>query len=626
MIKFTYDAILARMKANLQTRLENTGMLFYSTNQKILEAIAEEMEEEMRYDEYLTRESKWALAQNTTSIMNQTDFFNYSPHRKIGAKGEVKVSASETFNGSYFRNITIPKFSQFAAEDGTVFSSSEAINLLSTQNSTMIPVVQGAHKTSTFEITVAYSESELELLELFEENDSIENDLYEVRVNGILWNQVDSLNLSESSTSKNYTLKTNKDFSGVTLQFGDGIQSRKLEYGDQVTFDYLETLGGSGEVLQTNIVTSIVDTLYDISKNVVQLYCTNLEQIIGGDSIEDIETIRENAPRALRLSSRVITSEDYVSYILGQGILDKVIVWGETEQNEDMGRSLGTFIPLSENTINISGLSYSDSLIVTAASDTQKLDVRNALVNVKGLTDMVSFVDPKITFLQFEVLAYYNSDTYTSTLVESAISDSLFDEFSIDNTSFKQSLYFSNYYELINKLPEVDHHETELTLVQYDSKVEESSLGTGSYYFSLETLHKNIFEKSLSIYVKNIDGTLSSDHPHADWFLVATDDGTGKFIGEEIPESLRSDPEVPEFYSVEVESSSASLKYDYGKVCDIMGNISRLHIDSGMVLKSSGYQIKLTFKTGTNSRVDVIPTSRQQIFVIESVNILTDSI
>jgi len=626
MIKFTYEDILARMKSNLQTRLGNTGILFYSTNQKILEAIAEELSEEMRFDEYLTRESKWTLAQNITSIMNQTDFFNYEPHRQIGSLGNIKVASSETFSGSYSKNILIPKFTQFTSEDGITFSSSKTVNLLSSQDFTIIPVVQGVHKISTFDITAAYTESELELLNLLENNENIEDTLYEVRVNGILWEQVESLGISASSSAQYYTLKTNKDFSGIVLGFGDDIQSKKLEYGDTVVFHYLETLGSSGEVLQTNIVNKVIDNIYDVSESLVKLYCTNIEQIIGGDSIEDIETIRDKAPKALRLSSRVITSEDYVSYLLDQGLLDKLIVWGELEQNEDANRNVGTFIALSENAINISGLTYSESLIISKATESQKLAIRNSLVDVKGITDIVNFVDPKITFLKFNVLAYYDNSVYTSSLVKEAISSSLFNEFSIDNTTFKQNLFFSRYYELINSLVEVDHHETNLTLIQYNTNIVESSANLGSYFFDLETNYKDLVPGSVSIYVKNIDGTLAPDHPHADWFLVGTDNGNGIFTGSDVPESLRTVSETPEDYIILFESEVADLKYSYGKVCNEIGDTSRVHIDNGLIENSEDYQIKFEFKTISDSRVSVVPINRHQIFVVETVNISTDII
>ena len=90
MITFTYEAILERLKENLKSKLGNSDMLFFSTNQRILEAIAEELSEQMRYDEYLMRESKWSTSQNLSSVLNQIDFFNYVPHRMIGCTGNFQ--------------------------------------------------------------------------------------------------------------------------------------------------------------------------------------------------------------------------------------------------------------------------------------------------------------------------------------------------------------------------------------------------------------------------------------------------------------------------------------------------------------------------------------------------------
>ena len=283
MIQFTYGEILDRLRKNLQSRLNNTGLLFYSANQKILEAIAEELQEEMRYNEYLTRESKWKLAQNRSSIINQSDFFNYKPHRKNGAVGSVEVSTSPSFNGSYARTILIPKFTQFTTDEIT-FTSIGNVNLLPTQSKVSVPVVQGEYRVSEFEITQAYTEAELIFLELEENNPNIENTVYEVRVNGELWTEVDNFNLSPSSSAYVYVLRNKPDFSGVTIQFGDNIQGKKLTYGDIVSCHYLNTLGDRGEVLQTNAVDTILDDIYDSQRNLITLYCRNTSHTIFSSS------------------------------------------------------------------------------------------------------------------------------------------------------------------------------------------------------------------------------------------------------------------------------------------------------------------------------------------------------
>lgn len=631
MIQFTYEDILGRLKNNLQSRLNNTGLLFYSANQKILEAIAEELQEEMRYNEYLTRESKWSLAKNRSSIMYQSEFFNYRPYRKNGSVGDIRISTSQNFNGTYLRNIPIPKFTQFSADD-VIFTSTTQMNLLSNQTSIFVPVVQGQYRMSIFEITQAYTEAELLFLELEENNDSIENNVYEVRVNGELWTEINDFNLSPSSSSKVFVMKNKPDFSGVIIQFGDNIQSKKLEYGDLVTFQYVETLGTEGEILQTNAINTVIDEIKDVQGRVVTLYCRNESEIAGGSDYESIDSIREKAPKSFSLISRIITKEDYKTFIVGSEIVDKASVWGETERNQDLNRPLGTFIEFSENLINVSALSYSKDRIAIPATEAQRDAIRETLLPVKGLTDIINFVEPLITFLKFDVTAYYDNKAYSPEQVKEAVLNALETEYEISSTDFKESLYFSQYYELINRLPEVEYHSTDLFLIQYiqnsdtigsEAKISEES---GNYYFYLETFHRDILEGTLKIYVKNIDGTLENDHPHKNWSLIATDDREGSFIGEKIPDYF--EPSPGDKYKVDFENPGTSeLRYEYGSVCDILGNVSnsRIYIGGGMDVDSqNNYIIKLEFQAGTEGRINVIPTHRKQIFAFEGASISTD--
>jgi hypothetical protein len=621
MIQFSYEDILERLKSNLQKRLENTGLLFYSTNQRILEAIAEELSELTRYDEYLMRESKWEIASNLSSIMTQTEFFNYQPHKKIGAFGSIRVSGSENFTGSYPRSVPIPKFTQFTNGDIS-FSSTQSVTLFPSQTYLDIPVIQGEVKTSIFEITRAYSESELIDLVLQEDNENIENSLYEVRVNGELWTEINSFSLSIEKDAKVYTLKIKPDFSGVFLGFGDGLTSKKLEYDDTVTFKYLETLGSTGEILQTNLVTQIVSSLKDSSNQVARLYCTNTSPITGGEDYESLKSIKENAPLSLNLSSRVITANDFQSFILGTGKADKVTVWGETEYNLDRNLPQGTFISSMENLINVSALNYSEELITLPLSPGEKDSIRDSLVEVKSLTDIINFIDPKITFLHFNVLAYYDANLYSQEQAIFAVTNEITDNYSIEQNNFKQSLYLSQYYELINSLPEVEYHTTDLTMIQYIENLEND----GSVYrFILETNHRFLFKGSVKIYVKNINSELSPSHPHFDWFLVGTDDENGQFIGEDVPSEL--EVSSGETYEITPEILGTELLYSVGAFADAIGETHNLQITNGMIENDVlNYRVKIEFKAGSGTNVDVVPTLRNQIFAYESVSVETDQV
>jgi hypothetical protein len=373
MITFDYDSILQRLITNLSNKLSGADILFFSTNQRILEAVAEELAEEMKYNEYLTREAKWNYARNVSSLLAQSEFFNYVPHRKIGSSGNIRVSASSTFTGDHPLTIDIPKYTEFT-NGTTSFVSSRARILSPGQNYIDVAVIQGVPKVQTFEITSAQFPTGTEYAELTISNASIEDSLFDIKVNGLTWTGIEHIRLTETGSSQNYVIKNVQDFSGIIIQFGNDVFGKKLEIGDIVTFNYVETKGENGNILRTNAITQILGNFIDSSSQVIPLYCTNLEVLTGGSTYETIEEIRVNAPRSYQTGDRAMTRPDYETIILRSGIADRVIVWGETEINQDRGNPPGTYLPLEENLVYISGFNIDPiSLAGSILTESQKL-------------------------------------------------------------------------------------------------------------------------------------------------------------------------------------------------------------------------------------------------------------
>ena len=74
---FDFDSVKKRLQDRLKAKTSWANILFFSTNERIIDIVAEEIAYSMQYDEMLTRESKWNLAQQITSIMSENQFFNY---------------------------------------------------------------------------------------------------------------------------------------------------------------------------------------------------------------------------------------------------------------------------------------------------------------------------------------------------------------------------------------------------------------------------------------------------------------------------------------------------------------------------------------------------------------------
>ena len=114
---FDYDSVRGRLIAGLQSKASWADILFFSTNSRLIDAVAEGIAELGSYDEYLTRNTKWDLATEKSALTSQAQFLQYDPHRKIGSSGNITVSASPTFDSPPAKNVPFPKYTVFSGDD-----------------------------------------------------------------------------------------------------------------------------------------------------------------------------------------------------------------------------------------------------------------------------------------------------------------------------------------------------------------------------------------------------------------------------------------------------------------------------------------------------------------------------
>ena len=588
-MKFDYDSVLARLKARVLSKLDGENLLLFSTNSAFLEAAAEEFADADMYDEFLTREAVWETAQGYNSIMKQVSFYDYKPHRKVGSTGYIRVSSSKTFDGSWGTNITIPKFTQVSG-GGLTFLSKESTYLAANANYVDIPVIQGEKTEKTIEITsTAYPE--LKYASIVIKDPDIENSLYSVKVNGILWTEVDSIRLATSNEDLYYTLQTLSDFSGVEITFGNGVFGKKLEYGDIVTFEYLQTKGEDGNVLSGGIITSVDTTLKDESGTDVELFCTNLDALVGGSDYESVESIRSTAPLSFQTGNRAISSSDYATLIKQTNLVDKVQVWGEKEINEDAGNKPGTYVEASENLIYITGITIDpETGIGLPLSESSKSLIREALNDKKGTTDILQFVDTQVVYVTFESEVYISNTKYSSEQVIGNIHNALASEYSL----LEAALYFSDYYKTIDAAEGVDHHRTTLSFSEFFKF-------SSAYLVSMNINLANIMPGTVKLYIRDTaaDG---------EWSQLGHDNGSGILVGDQI------DPDDPSQGSYDL--NSATISYTDGAIGDII-------ITYGLNQPFSNYEIRVDFALQDSERGDLNLKYRQQLFAYYKDKIIT---
>jgi len=559
-IRFDADSIKQRIKDRLRSKSSWAKILYYSANQRIIDAVAEEFAYLMLNDEILTVEGKWNLARQRSSLMAENKFFNYFPYRKKGARGFLKVSTSKTFDKMYGVNVPLEKYKTFSNNNYN-FCIAETTILSTIEQYKNVEIVQGNYREVQFTAQGLEKESFTVI------NDSIDNDIFDVIVNNETYTKVDYLRDAASKDDKIYTIENLIDFSGVKITFGNDYFGKKLRAGDTVVFKYIETDGSKGNVESSNNITTVISSFEDSNGNPVDLFCTNDEAIVGGVDYEDIESIRDKAPRSYKSGNVAIIKDDYKSICESFSFVKKTTVWGEAEINEDNNNDPGTYIEPEENLVYICCISSSDGSITRF----QEKTIRAEINEKKSPTDIVRFVKPSIIYVKFNVNAYIIDKNFTIVRVVDSIDEKLKSDFSIDNLDFKKSIYQSNYITSINSVPGVGFHSTTFSLYSF---LKFSS----AYVFSGSLSITQIKPNTVKIYVNDITGADG-------WLLLGQDDGSGLLFGVE-----------------DYTLSASSINYDTGEINCLVTN--------GLTATYSNYSIRVNFEVDNEN---IEPLARNQI-------------
>jgi hypothetical protein len=600
MLRYDYDSVLARLKERTLQKLDGQNILLFSTNAAWLEAVAEEFDDFAMYSEFLNRENVWDTARGTSFIMKQVGFFNYKPHRKIGSTGLLQISASETFDGNWAYNISLPKFTQ-SSGGGLTFLTKEANFLPASANYIDVEIIQGDLTKKIIDITQSAfpAPKGTAYARLTIEDPDIENSLYEVKVNGEVWTEVDDVRLavqtSNPAKAKIYSLRSLSDYAGVVITFGNNMFGKSLEWGDTVEFSYLKTKGNEGNILSAGIIDTVDSAITDETGSEVILYCRNPSALTGGQGYEILADIKVNAPRSFQTGNRAISSYDYQSLIKKTGTVDRVMVWGEKEINEDNGDPPGTFVPAAENLIYITGFTVDQQTLtgMTITEANQEI-IREFLNDKKGTTDILQFVDTQFVYVDFKPIVWMENNVYTPDQVRDFVHGALVAAYSINVGTYKKSLYYSEYLGVLDGAIGVDHATCDLSF-------HETLLFVSAYEFNTNLNIDNIKPRSVSIKIKN-------DAAGMGWQEMAHDDGNGNLVGSPI------DPNDPsgDVYVL----PAARINYSDGSIGDVI-------VTFGLTEPYNNYDIKIDFELTDISEKNLVLKHRNQMIVFGSDDITT---
>jgi len=284
-------------------------------------------------------ESMFSEAQIYENMNRIVKVLNYKPIGRLGQNVPFGMSANSSIpKGNYF----IPRYS-YLNVGGTQFSLNQDLvfSKLTNGNSEIADVnnnyllYQGLFQEYPL-YSAAGIENEVIYLAL---GDEIKIDHFNIFVyvkpkNSDTWQQW--TNVSDlflySSTENVYSTRFNENLR-YEIQFGDDVNGRKLNEGDQVAIYYLQidsdvnglapnALNGSKFIpFNTTRYNQILkDTSFNFDEKLTadqlnNIYPTNEYPSNSYSDYESVESIRSNAPSNFRSQYRLVTSNDYESFV-----------------------------------------------------------------------------------------------------------------------------------------------------------------------------------------------------------------------------------------------------------------------------------------------------------------------
>ncbi len=291
---------------------------------------------------YLNRtstESMFSEAQLYENINRIVKMLDYKPIGYQTSTLAFQCSAVGFSPGIY----TIPRYS-YVNLGNVTFSFNEDINFKITQGSSGVQeledltnkklLFQGTYRETSI-YTAAGDESEIVTITNNDGAliDHFNIDVYVFESDQNRWLQYKNVpNLYvEPSFARVFERRLNSNLT-YEVVFGDGINGRKLETGDKVIIYYLQSSGERGVVgpqqmstaqksvySSTNFSSVVSDTSDGVeflnTNQFNNLYFNNIVGSTIPKDIEDADSIRKNAPSNFKSQYRLVTKQDYETFI-----------------------------------------------------------------------------------------------------------------------------------------------------------------------------------------------------------------------------------------------------------------------------------------------------------------------
>lgn len=407
------------------------------------------------YNDRVANESFLSTATQRGSVLAHASLLDYAPRSATAASTVMAITVISPDVG-----VTIPAgFQVETVSDGTddtiIFETTEDLTFPADVDPQTLEVPATEGETIDDE-TVATSCGDLDEAYMLGSTpvilDSVQIRVIEDPADtvGNVWFVVNNL-LDAGPTDNAYSISLDEN-DAATVQFGDGVNGRIPPRGAVIHATYRVGGGADGNV-EAGTITDVVDPSDFVYEDVIDpvtgdpvppdpntvqppiITIINSEAATGGTDPEDVDSIRTNAPRALRARDRAVSLSDYEAIALSVPTvqLAKAKAVSTVYTNVILYVAPPGGAQPDQNTLNA----------VVAYFQTRKL----ANVTVVAAGPQYVSIDVE---LQIDV-----DPRYSQVNVKQAVRNALQDLLSFDNVDFGGRVSLSNIYTAASNVPGV---------------------------------------------------------------------------------------------------------------------------------------------------------------------------
>lgn len=339
-------------------------------------------------------------AQFYDSVASRAKLVGYTPTSARGARANVHIRFTTATASASNPTLTINKNTQFVSTmNGVSYTFVTPKTYTFNANSSNrfegdIELIEGLPLTHRY----VYSTSNTSFVIPNEKTDTTSLEVT-VTTSGNTRTYVQASDIfTVNSSAEVFYLEYDRD-KKYKVSFGDGILGKKPTFNSIVAIAYRVCNAQLGNGANNFTATSSVggQTNFILSVN---------ERAVGGADMEDIESIRYNAPKALETQNRAVVGSDFQRIILNENPdLQAVNVWGGEENTPPVyGKVFACVKP------------YQGSLI----SSTRKTQIKNQIKRYSVQAIDMEMVDPTFLYIVPTVQITYDSTRTTKTASEIA--------------------------------------------------------------------------------------------------------------------------------------------------------------------------------------------------------------